>query len=144
MFLRFRPHTNVFLKPQASLHTKNIVGKVPPPLDFFAYEGVGFRLTWMRPKSGIFTNIIFDFFFNLQFSFLLFVTLEEFTQNNLKLSSNLNKKMERIFMPFVTTNLLINLSVLKLFEAYGLKSNLLASFGLYPCSKYNVEDSKSI
>ena len=54
-------------------------------LHVHGYEMVG-------AKSGIFTNIIFDLFFNLQFSFLLFVTLEEFTQNNLKLSSNLNKK----------------------------------------------------
>ena len=30
----YRPQTNVFLKPQASLYTKNIVGKVAPPLDF--------------------------------------------------------------------------------------------------------------
>ena len=48
----YRPWTNVFLKPQTSLHTKNIVGKVAP-LRFFAYELVGFRLMWMRPSLSI-------------------------------------------------------------------------------------------
>ena len=30
-----RPYTNVFLKPQATLHINKIVGKLTPPLDFF-------------------------------------------------------------------------------------------------------------
>ena len=46
----------MFLKPQAYLHTKNIVGKVPPPLDFFA-DGMYVR----DPLLAYVDETVFDF-----------------------------------------------------------------------------------